>query len=128
MSNTKPSVSLGSLLRETRQRSGLSIRQLEEQSGVPKSTILRLENDEPASPNPTALLHLARVLELRSVDVFLLAGIPVPTERISLPAMLRSTYDLPPAAVEEVQRSIERIARKYLRAQQAAEEKNSVRK
>jgi transcriptional regulator with XRE-family HTH domain len=104
---------LGAALRAGRQRAGLSMRQLEAQAGVPRTTILRLENDELASPNPTALQHLARVLELPSSDLFLLAGIPVPSDRPSLPAMLRSDYDLPPEAVEEVQRSIERIARKY---------------
>jgi transcriptional regulator with XRE-family HTH domain len=104
---------LGAALRAARQRAGLSLRQLEEQTGVPRSTIMRLERDEPASPNPTALQHLARALEVPSADLFLLAGIPVPAERPSLPAMLRSDYDLPPEAVEEVRRSIERIARKY---------------
>ena len=89
------------------------MRQLEAQAGVPRTTILRLESDELASPNPTALQHLARALEVSSSELFLLAGIPVPTDRPSLAAMLRSDYDLPPEAVEEVQRSIERIARKH---------------
>ena len=113
MTQDKQEHTLGAALRAGRQRAGLSMRQLEAQAGVPRTTIMRLENDEPASPNPVALLHLARVLELASSDLFLLAGIPVPTDRPSLPAMLRSDYDLPPEAVEEVQRSIERIARKY---------------
>jgi len=54
-------------------------------------------------------------LELSATELFELAGIPVPTDAASLPAMLRTSYDLPPEAIADVQRYITRVAEKYHR-------------
>jgi transcriptional regulator with XRE-family HTH domain len=104
---------LGEVLREGRAAAGLSVRQLEAQSGVPKSTVSRLENDDSDAASPTMLVKLAQALELRASDLFMLAGIPIPGDLPSLPAMLRAEYKLPPEAIAEVQRNIEQVAAKY---------------
>lgn len=121
--DTTPGATLGATVRAGRSAAGLSVRQLEAQSGVPRSTISRIENDEPAAVSPGAIVRLARALELHAGDLFGLAGIPVPTEPLSLPAMLRAEYDLPPDAIAEMQRQIERVARKYRAAQTQRKEK-----
>jgi transcriptional regulator with XRE-family HTH domain len=102
---------LARTLREARETAGLSVRQLEAQSGVAKSVISRFEHEGTGSAHN--LLDLARALELRASDLFLQAGLTIPKQAPSLPAMLRAEYDLPPEAIKEVQRNIEAIARKY---------------
>jgi transcriptional regulator with XRE-family HTH domain len=105
---------LGTLLRRGRETAGLSVRQLEAQSGVAKSTIFRLEQDDrPAKISAVVLANLAQALEIPSTELFRAAQMPVPSEMPSLPAMLRAEYDVPPEAVQEMQRSLARIARRY---------------
>lgn len=105
--------SLADAIRAGRQAAGLSVRQLALQSGVTKSTISRLENGDLEATSPNVLVQLARALELRATDLFLLAGLAIPDDLPTLPAMLRAEYDLPPEAIAEIQKSIERVARKY---------------
>lgn len=102
---------LGGMLRRARETAGLSIRQLEAQSGVARSVISRFEREGTGSANN--LLALARSLELRASDLFSQAGRALPKFNPSLPAMLRAEYDLPPEAIKEIQQNIELIARKY---------------
>jgi transcriptional regulator with XRE-family HTH domain len=102
---------LAQTLRRARTTAGLSVRQLEAQSGVAKSVISRFEREGTGSAHN--LLNLARALELRASDLFSQAGRPIPKPSPSLPAMLRAEYDLPPEAIKEIQRNIELIARKY---------------
>ena len=102
---------LAQTLRRARLTAGLSVRQLEAQSGVAKSVISRFERKGTGSAHN--LLNLARALELRTSDLFSQAGLPVPKLAPSLPAMLRAEYDLPPEAIKEIQHNIEQVARKY---------------
>lgn len=102
---------LAKTLRRARENSGLSVRQLETVSGVAKSVISRFEHEGRGSAQN--LLALARALELRASDLFSQAGRSVPKAGLSLPAMLRAEYDLPPQAIKEIQHNIEIIARKY---------------
>jgi transcriptional regulator with XRE-family HTH domain len=102
---------LARTLRKAREGADLSVRQLETQSGVPKTVISRFEHTGTGSAQN--LLDIARALELSASDLFTQAGRPLPNLPKSLPAMLRAEYDLPPEAIKEVQRNIEAIARKY---------------
>jgi transcriptional regulator with XRE-family HTH domain len=102
---------LAKTLRRAREHSGLSVRQLQAVSGVAKSVISRFEHEGTGSAHN--LLALARALELRATDLFSQAGRPLPRPTVSLPAMLRAEYDLPPEAIKEIQHNIESIARKY---------------
>jgi transcriptional regulator with XRE-family HTH domain len=112
MNNTdNKAVRLAKMLRQAREESGLSVRQLQAVSGVAKSVISRFEHEGTGSAHN--LLALARALELRASDLFSQAGRSLPTPSPSLPAMLRAEYDLPPEAIKEIQRNIELIARKY---------------
>ncbi|MCK9932005.1 helix-turn-helix domain-containing protein [Frankia sp. Mgl5] len=105
--------SLGRALRKARAARALSIRQLVTKSGVPKTTIARLESDSVEHPLPENLVNLARALEISAGDLFLLAGMPLPEGLPSLPVMLRAEYDLPEAGIREAEASIRAIVAKY---------------
>ena len=102
---------LARTLRRARQAAGLSVRQLEAQSGVARTVISRFEHTGTGSARN--LLDIARALELSASELFSQAGRPVPNMAVSLPAMLRAEYDLPPEAIKEIQHNIEQVARKY---------------
>lgn len=105
---------LVSLLAEARQRSGLSVRDLAERSGIPKSTLLRIEMGEVANPKPGVLDALATALDLDPSDVHAAAGYTKPTDLPSFTPYLRRKYgDLPAAATREIESSFARIAEKY---------------
>jgi transcriptional regulator with XRE-family HTH domain len=110
--NDAQRVALGAALRTAREAQGLSIRQVAALLEVAPSQALRWETGE-RPPTPQNLVDLAQRLELRASDLFALAGIPVPADAASLPAMLRSEYELPPEAIAEVQKHIESVANKY---------------
>lgn len=52
-------------------------------------------------------------MELPATDMFALFDLAQPADAMSLPAMLRREYDLPPEAIVEVQQHIEQVAKKY---------------
>jgi transcriptional regulator with XRE-family HTH domain len=103
---------LGSTLRAAREAQGLDRKQLAELLSVAPSQVTRWEADE-KTPSVQSLVVLARQLELRTADLFALAGLPIPDELTSLPAMLRAEYDLPPEAIAEIQTHIADVAKRY---------------
>jgi len=108
----QPDSTFGSTLRAAREAQGLDRRQLAQLVGVAPSQVTRWEADE-KTPSTPSLIALARQLELRTADLFALAGLPVPAELTSLPAMLRAEYELPPEAIAEIQAHITRVAKRY---------------
>lgn len=110
MSAKKPT--LGAVLKEARESQDLNRYQLARLVAVDRSRITRWEDDD-SVPQPASLIALANVLELRTADVFSLAGLPLPEAMTSLPAMLRAEYDLPPEAVADIQRYIAEVAAQH---------------
>lgn len=106
-------MTIGRYLEAARQEAGLSLRQLAEASGVQLTIIARLLRDQMRQPRPDHLVRIANVLELRASDLFLIAGLPVPTELPSVEALLRTEYDLPEDAVAEAKAQIEAIVARY---------------
>jgi transcriptional regulator with XRE-family HTH domain len=104
--------SLGTHIRQAREAHGLSLRQLARLVEVAPSQVLRWESDE-LTPSPRSLAAVADQLELRASELFALAGIAVPSDLASLPAMLRADYDLPPEAIAEIESHIAAVAKKY---------------
>ena len=107
--------SLGQVLDNARQAAGLSVRQLATAADVPKSEVGRLLRDEQERVNSDSLARLADVLELRTADLFLLAGIPLPNTLPSVEALLRTEYNLPESAIREAKAQIEAIVARYQR-------------
>jgi transcriptional regulator with XRE-family HTH domain len=109
---TEP-MTLGSSLRQARERLGLSLRDLETITGVSRPMLHRLEHDQVDQPNPTVLQQLADTLELNGDDLFALAGYRPSTQLPSLAPYLRAKYQLPPDALAEAQAALQRILTRY---------------
>lgn len=102
---------LGSLIKARRQSQGLTYGQLAELVGTTKSTIHAWEHDQMV-PKARSLVTLARVLELSTGELKAL-GVDLVHDAPSLTAMLRADYDLPPEAIEQIERYVSRVAKKY---------------
>src|SRR5690348_18490972 len=90
---------LGSFVRQARERAGLSLRNLEAIVGVSRQLLLRLEHDQLDNPSPALLHRLAQALELDSDDLFAFVGYR-PSEKLpSLTPYLRAKYRPPPEAL-----------------------------
>jgi transcriptional regulator with XRE-family HTH domain len=92
MAATKPL--LAETLFEMRRTSGLSVRQLEETSGVARSVISRLEHGEYRQPSPSTLTRLAKGLQVEASELLTVAGYTA-SQAEALPAIrpyLRTKY------------------------------------
>src|SRR5260370_25835731 len=87
---------LGELIRQTRERAGLSLRNLEAITGISRTMLHRLESSQIDDPGADTLLRLADALELNSDDLFILMGYQPSTGLPSLPPYLPAKYQLPP--------------------------------
>jgi transcriptional regulator with XRE-family HTH domain len=85
---------LADALVRLRHTAGRSIRQLQEETGIDRSLISRIESGEVVKPGPSTLNRLARALGVPATELFTLVGYTV-TEAEALPAIrpyLRSKY------------------------------------
>jgi transcriptional regulator with XRE-family HTH domain len=104
-------MTLGRHLEAARRQAGYSLRQLAALSGVPMSSVNRLLKDEVAQPTPEHLMALARVLECRDTDLFILAGLPIPAQGASLEVMLRRSYGVRVEDTPRLKQQIEDLIR-----------------
>ena len=104
---------LAVLLREAREARGLSMGQLAEASGVDKGLISRMESGETQNPKPSSLNNLAAALDVAPEKLHEAAGYF--DEALPSPAVyFRSKYgELPEHAVEDLERYVERLQKKY---------------
>lgn len=107
-------VRFGAYIRQARQERGLSSRALARAVGVNDATIVRIEQGAIEAPRPNVLSAIARALELPLSDVFAMADYVTPKDLPTFAPYLRAKYgELPPAAVDQLQQSFERIAKQY---------------
>ena len=112
--NPEQARELGRQLRARRDELGLSLRDLERQTGIDNGTIVRIEQGAFAAPAPDKLSRIAEALGFNLADVFALADYSVPSELPSFSPYLRTKYrDLPAPAVEELERSFQRITKRH---------------
>lgn len=105
---------LGRTLRERREALGLSVRELAERTGTSHATIVRLEQGAFDSPAPDKLSRIADALGLNLADVFALAEYVSPRGLPTFAPYLRTKYrELPAPAVEELERSFRRVAKRH---------------
>ena len=105
---------LGRQLRERREAFGLSTRELAERAGTTHTTVARLEQGAFDSPAPDKLSRIADALKLNLADVFALAEYIAPRQLPTFAPYLRTKYrKLPAPAVEELERSFKRIAKRH---------------
>lgn len=100
---------LGQLIRAARQDRGLSTPELARAVGIAQSNIVRLENGQVETPAAVLLQRLSNQLELPLVQLYRLAGIPVP----ALQPYLRADYGLNEQDVARVQEYIQQLASRY---------------
>jgi transcriptional regulator with XRE-family HTH domain len=110
MATTKES--LAQAIARLRQTAGLSMRQLEQQTGIDRSTLSRIESGEKKQPAPGTLTKLAPALGVSQSELFTLAGYSA-TEAQALPAIrpyLRTKYGhLSPTAQDELAAFLENL-------------------
>lgn len=105
---------LGAILKKSRERLGISARELADRSGMADSNVIRLEQGAIANPRPETLKSLADVLGLNLADLYATAGYVQPTGLPSFTPYLRSKYaDLPASARRELEASFEQITAKH---------------
>jgi transcriptional regulator with XRE-family HTH domain len=94
---------LGPVLREARQRRGLSLRDVERASGIANGHLSQLETGRIVKPDAALLWELASLYQLDFEELMRLAGHPAPTvERGALTVALRTMTELTAAERESV--------------------------
>jgi|SRR5690242_19257947 transcriptional regulator with XRE-family HTH domain len=106
-------MTLGAMIRQARERAGLSLRHVEAITGVSRPTLNRLEHDQIDHPTPDLLHRLAEALELDSDDLFAHVGYRSGDKLPSIAPYLRARYHLPPRAVAEASAALRDILNKY---------------
>ncbi|MGH9177982.1 MAG: helix-turn-helix domain-containing protein [Acidimicrobiales bacterium] len=113
---TEPNRPLSDLVRRLRARSGLSIRQLEEASGINRANLSRLERGEASRPQPETLTRLAEVFGIDASELLTAAGYTADKASAlpSLPMYLRSKYaHLPASARKDLADYVTRLETEY---------------
>jgi transcriptional regulator with XRE-family HTH domain len=99
------------MIRELREEKGMSVRGLASAAGVDSTWLSRVENGVYVNPDPKFLHRLAKVLDVETMDLFQAAeyadGLP------GFAPYLRSKYDLPAEAVDQLEAHFELLADKH---------------
>jgi transcriptional regulator with XRE-family HTH domain len=94
---------LGPVLREARERRGLSLRDVERASGIANGHLSQLETGKIIRPDAALLWELASLYGLEFEELMRLAGHPIPTvERGALTVALRTMTELTAAERQAV--------------------------
>lgn len=102
------------LLAAARGRAGLSYGQLEQRTGIAKTTLHKLEQGQVQHPTPTMLPPLAAELDVPLADLYAAAGYEVPSELPTFTPYLRSKYaGLSADARAELSEAFNRITERY---------------
>lgn len=97
-------VTLGQVLREARSRRGLSLREVERESGVSNGHLSLIESGSVQSPSPNILNALATLYGMSYGLLMELAGFKAPES--GGPPGLEDVSDLSPGELEEVRRFV----------------------
>ena len=99
---------LGEMIRHRRQQLGLSLRDVENQTGISRANLSRTEAGE-AGARPETLGALSAVLRLPLADLYEAAGMPIPQRLPSIRPYLRRAYNVPDEAVDEIEKYLSRF-------------------
>jgi len=97
---------LGTLLKQTRKRRNLTLRDVQKETRISNAYLSQLENDKIANPSPNILHKLAKLYEISYETLMSLAGYPSPSR--TKPAF-RIHEDLNELTPEEKDRVLEYI-------------------
>ena len=104
---------LGALIRRRRLSAGLSLRALAENCGVNYSAISKIESGQVASPDPGKLRAIGLALDIDPQDLYALAGYSVSQGLPTFAPYLRSKYELPDQAIDELEDYFNQLRKRY---------------
>lgn len=94
--------SLGALLKQTRKRRNLTLRDVQKETRISNAYLSQLENDKIANPSPNILHHLAKLYEISYETLMSLAGYPSPSRTKPASRMQDDLNELTPEEKERV--------------------------
>jgi transcriptional regulator with XRE-family HTH domain len=110
------------MVRQLREGKGMSLRRLAAAAKVDSTWLSRVEHGIHLNPDPKALHRLAQILDVETLELFQAAnysdGLP------SFAPYLRSKYDLPPEAIDQLNAHFELLAQKYEVGEVASHDKH----
>src|ERR1700683_3431165 len=83
---------LGEYIRGRRIALGMSMRQLEDATGIPRSGLSEIENGHRTTPSPEKLQRIAEALMVDYEDLYAVGGISRPEKLPEIDAYLRTRY------------------------------------
>jgi transcriptional regulator with XRE-family HTH domain len=105
---------LGALIRQYREAQGLSLRDLEDATGIDDGLLTRMEGGAILTPAPDKLSRIAEALDIPLADLYGLAEYAVPSELPTLKPYLRTKYRrLPTEAANQLEAYAERLAKRH---------------
>lgn len=111
MGETRSGPTLGVLLDRERVRAGVTLRGLNQATGIPLTSLHRLFHDQVSRPDPAHLALIADTLGAPRAPLFAAAGYPAPAH--SLDSALRAAYTLPEAAYARIHAAIADVVAQY---------------
>lgn len=104
-------------MRTAREQQHLSLRAVENQTGISNAYLSQIESDKIKQPSPNILYKLCEVYNLSYSDVMELAGYPVPGDQSSDQEGMTPTFSLGPITEEEQEALTEYLA--FLRSKKS---------
>lgn len=106
---------LGATVRDLRNAGGWSLRGLAAAADVDATWLMRLERGEYRSPDALLLRQLAEALDVPASDLLTAAGFEDGAELPQLPTYLRTKYELPDEAIQQLDAHFRLLDEKYRR-------------
>lgn len=111
--NPEQAVEVGMYLKEKREGLGMTTYQVGDKANVDQSQVVRVENGQILKLTPDLLQRLALAVNAPVVDVFTLAGYPLPKGLPGLRPYMRAKYrTLTPEALDEVEAFVTQLAQR----------------
>ncbi|WP_423488553.1 helix-turn-helix domain-containing protein [Mycobacteroides sp. PCS013] len=104
---------LANLLKNRRQKLGLSANETARRAGINQGNYWRIEAGEIAKPNAEKLGAIGHVLGIPISELFSATGWMPPAELPALRPYLRTRYHLPPQVLAKLEASVTAIAGEY---------------
>jgi XRE family transcriptional regulator of biofilm formation len=101
-----PPSKVGELIKTERERSGLSLAKLAEVTGLSKTYLIRLENDDESNPSLEVLLRIADALDVTVADLVGHPTVRLDHDKLIIPPSLKAFAD----EVQLSSREIEMLA------------------
>jgi len=106
-------IRLGRLIAEARKRRGWSLRETAELTGVPHLWIFRAERGWWHQPDPARLTRLIEALDIDPEKVDRITRGHVSSSLPGVRTYFRAKYDLSPAEIDRIERTVRQIERDH---------------